>query len=140
MQGEAALRARFEAIPRKIRDELAREMEAQAAKVVADMKRLVPVDTGALRDSIGWTWGNAPAGSVSIGTVKGRQFGKIAITIFAGTRDKSLGERDAFYAHFVEFGAVKRPAQPFFFPAWRANKTRVNAALKRAVNRAVKRA
>jgi HK97 gp10 family phage protein len=140
MKGEAELKAAMMAIPQKIRDEVARELEVQAAKVVADMKRLVPVDTGALRDSIGWTWGNAPAGSVSIGTVKGRQFARMAITIYAGTRDKSLGERDAFYARFQEFGTVNMPANPFFYPAWRANKTRVKASLTRAVKRAVKRA
>jgi HK97 gp10 family phage protein len=140
MKGEAELKAAMMAIPQNIRDEVARELEVQAAKVVADMKLLVPVDTGALRDSIGWTWGNAPTGSVSIGTVNGRQFARMAITIYAGTRDKSLGERDAFYARFQEFGTKDMPANPFFYPAWRANKTRVKASLTRAVKRAVKRA
>ena len=140
MKGEAALKASMMAIPQKIRDEVARELEAQAAKVVADMKRLVPVDSGALRDSIGWTWGNAPRGSVSVGTVRGRQFSRMAITIYAGTRDKSLGSADAFYARFQEFGTVKMAANPFFYPSWRANKTRVKASLTRAVKRAVKKA
>lgn len=140
MQGEAALKAAMMAIPDKIRAEVAKELEAQAAKVVADMKRLVPVDSGALRDSIGWTWGDAPKGSISVGQVRGRQYARMTITIYAGTRDKSLGSADAFYARFQEFGTVKMPANPFFYPAWRANKTRVKASLTRAVKRAVKRA
>ncbi len=140
MKGEAALKAAMMAIPQKSRDEVARELEVQAAKVVSDMKRLVPVDTGALRESIGWTWGNAPAGSVSVGTVRGRQFARMAITIYAGTRDKSLGSADAFYARFQEHGTVNMPANPFFYPAWRANKGRVKNAIKRAVKRAVRKA
>lgn len=140
MKGEAALKTAMMAIPQKIRDEVARELEAQAVKVVRDMKRLVPVDSGALRDSIGWTWGDAPKGAVSVGQVRGRQYARMAITIYAGTRDKSLGTADAFYARFQEFGTVKMPANPFFYPAWRANKTRVKAALTRAVKRAVRKA
>jgi HK97 gp10 family phage protein len=140
VKGEAALKTAMMAIPQKIRDEVARELEVQAVKVVADMKRLVPVDSGALRDSIGWTWGDAPKGAISVGQVRGRQFARVAIMIYAGTRDKSLGNADAFYARFQEFGTVKMPANPFFYPAWRANKTRVKAALTRAVKRAVRKA
>lgn len=140
MKGEAALKAAMMAIPDKIRQEVAGELEAQADKVVADMKRLVPVDSGALRDSIGWTWGDAPKGAISVGSVRGSRYARMAITIYAGTRDKSLGSADAFYARFQEFGTVKMAANPFFFPAWRANKTRVKGALTRAVKRAVRRA
>ncbi len=144
MKGEAALKAAMMAIPQKIRDEVARELEAQAAKVVADMKRLAPVGNypggGALRDSIGWTWGSAPKGSISVGKVGSKQYATMAITIYAGTRDKSLGNADAFYARFQEFGTVKMPANPFFYPAWRANKARVRASLRRAIKRAVRKA
>lgn len=140
MKGEAALKAAMMAIPQKIRDEVAKELEAQASKIVADMKLLAPVDSGALRDSIGWTWGDAPKGSVSVGQVRGHRYARMAITIYAGTRDKSLGQADAFYARFQEFGTVKMPANPFFYPTWRASKTRVKGALTRAVKRAVRKA
>lgn len=140
VQGAERLRARFKAVPQKVIDEVAKVIEAQAEKIVADMKRLVPVDTGALRDSIGWTWGDAPKGSISVGKVRGKSFDQAAITIYAGTRDKSLGSADAFYARFQEFGTVKMPANPFFYPAWRANKTRARSAMKRAVSRAIRKA
>ena len=140
VEGTERLRARFKAVPQKIIDEVARVLEVEAAKIVADMKRLVPVDTGALRDSIGWTWGDAPKGSISVGKVRGKSFDQVAITIYAGTRDKSLGNADAFYARFQEFGTVKMPANPFFYPAWRANKTRTRSAIKRAVSKAVRKA
>jgi HK97 gp10 family phage protein len=64
----------------------------------------------------------------------------MAITIYAGTRDKSLGSADAFYARFQEFGTVKMTANPFFYPAWRANRKRVKGAITRAVKRAVRKA
>lgn len=144
VQGIEALKAKLARYQAALQVELVGEMERQAAKVVADMKRLVPIDTGALRDSIGWTWGNAPAGSVTVGTIrrgrnKGMAYGQIIITIYAGTRDKSLGSADAFYARFQEFGTRKMPANPFFFPAWRANKTAVKAGLGRAIKRAAAR-
>jgi len=138
--GLDALHRRFAAVPDKIVAAVADQLEKEAAKVVSDMKNISPMLTGALRDSIGWTWGDAPKGSMTIGTVRGREYEKIAITIYAGTRDKSLGSADAFYARFQEFGTVKMAANPFFFPAWRANKSRVRGNIKRAVSRAIKTA
>lgn len=138
VKGLDALHARFDAIPQRIVAEVTKQLEKEAAKVVADMKRLVPVETGALRDSIGWTWGAAPKGSLTIGSVKGRDYGRLSITIYVGTRDKARGNADAFYARWQEFGTVKMPANPFFFPAWRSNKTRVNNNIRGAIKRAVK--
>ena len=140
MVDATGLRAKFYGIPEKIERAVVAEIEVQAAKVVADMKRLVPVDSGALRDSIGWTWGDAPKGSVTIGTVRGRSSLRVGVTVYAGTRNKSLGKGDAFYARFQEFGTVKMAANPFFFPAWRANRSRVKAALSRAAKRGAKSA
>jgi HK97 gp10 family phage protein len=146
VEGTERLRARFKAVPQKIIDEVANALEAEAIKIVAEMKRLVPVGNysggGALRDSIGWTWGDAPKGSISVGKVRNAsdKFGRINITIYAGTRDKSLGNADAFYARFQEFGTIKMAANPFFFPAWRANRTRARRAAKRAISKAIKRA
>ena len=140
MVDATGLRAKFAAVPQKVEQAIVAEIEAQANKVVADMKRLVPVDSGALRASIGWTWGDAPKGSVKIGTVRGRSHARIGVTVYAGTRDKSLGSADAFYARFQEFGTVKMAANPFFFPIWRASRTRVKAALTRAVRKGVRSA
>jgi HK97 gp10 family phage protein len=137
MQGQAALKARFEAVPQKIRDALARELERQATLIVADMKRVVPVDTGRLREAIAWTWGDAPAGSISIGKVKSRQYAKMAITIYAGRRGNNLYD-EGYYAHFQEFGTVKMAANPFFYPTWRANKSRARSAMSRAVKKAAR--
>lgn len=114
------------------------EMEAVATKLVAEMKLLVPVDSGALRDSIGWTWGEAPKGSMAISQLKGRGRDGLYISIYAGTRDKKLGDQDAFYARWQEFGTKDMPANPFFYVVWRANRRRVRAGISRTVRKAVK--
>lgn len=116
------------------------EMEAVATKLVAEMKLLVPVDSGALRDSIGWTWGEAPKGSMAISTVRGRGRDGLYISIYAGTLDKKLGDQDAFYARWQEFGTKNMPANPFFYVVWRANRRRVRAGISRTVRKAVKAA
>lgn len=113
-------------------------MEVYAAQIVGEMRMLVPVDTGALRNSIGWTWGNkVPKGAMAVGEIKGNQVEGLFITIYAGTRDKSLGAADAFYARFQEFGTKNMPANPFFYVTWRSNRTRVRSGLTRAVKKAV---
>lgn len=60
--------------------------------VVADMKRMVPVDTGNLRDGI-----------EALGE------GRIGIS--------ATSESGESYAEFVEFGTENAPAQPFIRPA-----------------------
>lgn len=117
-------------------------MEQLAAGIVADMQKVVPVDDGDLRDSIGWTWGPPPKGSVSFTQ---RVSSNLAITIFAGNAK-------AFYARWVEFGTKgttgsdkKRAhratrAQPFFYPTFRANRKVFQRQVRKALHDAIKRA
>jgi HK97 gp10 family phage protein len=110
------------------------------------MKSLVPVlkepdarrRAGALRDSIGWTWGKAPKGATVVATAKANLGGDLTITIYAGSRDKGLGADDAFYARWVEFGTQKMPAQPYFYVSYRANKKKVKSRVRRAITKAAK--
>jgi HK97 gp10 family phage protein len=129
----AAFERKFAAIPAAVREAARLELERNATAIVADMKRVAPVDDGALRDSIGWTWGEAPAGSLVIGTVGGRGYGTLRITIYAGGRE-------AFYARFQEFGTVKMAANPFFFPVWRARRRRTRSRITRSISKAIKEA
>lgn len=90
----------------------AREAIGQGAQEIVDkMKQLAPRDSGKLRDSIKWTFGNAPDGSVTIGrfSLGGFSFGSVTdmradeglrATIYVDT-DKRSG---AYYGPFVEFG------------------------------------
>lgn len=131
-------------IPARVREATKEAMETGATELVAMMKRLVPTDSGDLRDSIGWTWGEAPRYSQKIASVKA-QAGDLAITIYAGN-DKVR------YAHIVEFGSkghinagkfdgTEHPgttAQPFFYVSWRAMKRRIRSRVTRNMRKAIK--
>lgn len=138
MVDSSKLKRKLRAVPQKVLDAVKGQMEAYAAQIVAEMKLLVPVETGALRDSIGWTWGDPPKGSLAVANVRGRSVSGVFITIYAGTRDKKLGDQDAFYARWQEFGTQNMPANPFFFVVWRANRRRVRGGINRAVRKALK--
>lgn len=131
VEGLDRLKARFDAIPVKVREAATKALEESAEEIVQTMRSFAPVDEGELRDSIGWTWGDAPKGTLTIGTVGGREYGTLRITIYAGGGD-------AFHARFQEFGTVKMAAHPFFFPAWRARKRRIRARISRAISKAIK--
>lgn len=109
----------------------------EAANDITDMMRsLVPYDSGALYDSIGWTWGAAPKGALIVAQVTSQLGGDLTITIFAGSRDKSKGDMDAYWARWVEFGTQKMRAQPYFFVSWRASKKKSVSAIRRATRAA----
>ncbi len=114
-------------------------LEKSADEIVRLAKSLVPVDSGALRDSIGWTWGKVPQGALTLGkVVAGKLGGDLTITIYVGTRDKKLGDLDAFYARWIEFGTQHMKAQPFFYPAYRAQKKSARSRVRRAITKAAK--
>lgn len=93
-----------------------------------------PIIPGALRDSIAWTWGNAPKGTMRIGAVNQKAFtgeGSLKITIYCGGKD-------VFYAQWAEFGTRKWAGNPFFFGTWRNMRRRVRGMLTRAIRKAIK--
>lgn len=138
LKGLPQLKAKLERLKNETASRVRPAMEQVAQGVVEIMKRQVPVDSGDLRDSIGWAWGAGPKGSISVASVNG-------LTIFAGNET-------AFYARWVEFGTAPHEqggshpgtqhpgtsAQPFFFPSWRASKKSVKAALRKAIKEAVR--
>lgn len=133
VQGLDKLNRRWGKIPAAMKAAVARELENQAQSIVEDMYTVAPNVTGDLAGSIGWTWGDAPRGTMTIGQVGGRDYGTMRITIYAGGKN-------AFYARFVEFGTVKMPPRPFFFPVWRARRKKVQAGIRRAMKRAIQSA
>lgn len=136
VQGADALQRKLASIPAKLTEAVRAELEKQAQIVVDMMKRLAPTGrTRRLVNSINWTWGDAPAGTMTIGTVKTAKgpinYGTMRITIYAG------GDK-AFYARFQEFGTKNMVANPFFFPAYRAKKKSMKSALTRSMRKALK--
>ena len=135
------LRARLAKIPDIAREAAAAAMEEGAQEIVDAMKMAAPIESGDLRASIGWTWGEVPAGSFMIdeirsGKNKGDQYATLRIKIYAGNKD-------AFYARFIEFGTrtgVK--AQPFFFAAYKkwGGKAKFRARIRAAIRKRIKEA
>jgi HK97 gp10 family phage protein len=145
--GLAKLQRKLDRLPAIAKATIRSKMAEAADEIVAMMKSLVPVlkepdarrQAGALRDSIGWTWGQAPKGSMVIAAMKGAGAGgDLTITIFAGSRDKGRGTADAFYARWVEFGTKNMPAQPYFYVSYRANKRRAGRKIRGAVRQAAR--
>lgn len=153
VQGLSRLRTKLTVtLPRRVEAATRKAMETGADELVAMMKRLVPVDDGDLRDSIGWKWGAAPKGAVVLTESEPDARG-MRITIYAGNEK-------AYYARWVEFGVQRQAigdrltdkrgrvrvarrttrgvsAQPFFFPSWRSLRNRIRRRITREMRKAV---
>lgn len=140
VKGVEQFRQRLRAIPGNVRDEVVLTLQRVAENIVGDMRVLNPLSDADIE--INWTWGDAPAGSISLGRVAKTYYEKIGITIYA--RGRSIN------AAWFEFGTAERfhksgkgtgriVAQPFFFPAYRANRTRARRAISAAVRRGFKK-
>ena len=132
------LRARLAKIPDIAREAAVEAMEEGAQEIVDAMKMAAPIESGDLRASIGWTWGEVPAGSFMIdeirsGKNKGDQYATLRIKIYAGNKD-------AFYARFQEFGTRSQPAQPFFFLTWRRERAEFRRKIRAAIRKRIKEA
>jgi HK97 gp10 family phage protein len=123
---ERAKRAPREAL-RPVLEKSGLELQA-AMQVLAEGSR----DTGALIDSIAVTLPGqtTPAYSQPGGA---RLAGEDEVIITAGNTDVR-------YAHLVEYGTSDTEAQPFFWPAFRLLRTRLQNRIKRAAKKAVKEA
>lgn len=166
MKGEADLIRQLRAVELGVSVALSDETERQANKLVAAMKVKAPVGRpkksnvphrvrtgGELRDSIGWAWRDAPAGTLMKATGAGLKRG---IVIFAGSR-RTAGKNShgAYWAQWVEFGTaagvsgaktakgrkIKRThngakPKPYFWPTYRAARQGIRSAISRVVNKA----
>lgn len=151
------LNRKLAALPAAAQKRIREAMEASAKEIVAMMRALVPTDSGALRDSINWTWGNAPKGALTLAKVSQVGSGENVLTIYAG-------DKDAYYARWVEFGTAPHnvakgggtvkgrkqlsagggtghpgsKAQPFFFVSYRALRKKAKGRVSRAITKAAK--
>ena len=101
---------------------------AHAQRILAESSR----DTGALIESIAVTMPGetTPSYSQPGGS---RVAGDTEVIV-------SAGNADVRYAHLVEYGTAKAEAQPYFWPAFRLLKKRLQNRIKRATKKAVKEA
>lgn len=124
------LKRRLDAIPKAVKEAVVPAL-MQSGNELADMqRRLAPVDSGDLRDSIAVTApGHAtPAYSQPGGsTIAGEN--EVIVT---------AGNSDVRYPHLVEYGTADAPAQPFFFASYRLLRKRLAGRVKRSISKAVR--
>jgi len=131
VSGVREMKAKLAKMPAVVESKVRDAMERGADEIVAMMKRLVPFKDGDLRDSIGWSWDNNPAGTKIIGTARSRVAGSLRLVIYAG-------DDRAFYARMQEFGTQKMQANPFFFVSYRALRDRTKRRVTTASRAALK--
>lgn len=149
MQNRERLLRKMERLPTAARQSMRVALDQSAGEIVDMQKRLVPRRSGALQNSIGYTFGNYRPDNSNVRGVSAGAEGAdpdLSVTIHAG-------DATAFYAAFVEFGTAPHPqpnnprigyshpganAQPFFFPAYRALKRRVKSRITRAAKKAAR--
>ena len=125
--------------------EAARDAIATGAdELVALMKSRVPRDQGALAASIGWSFDGAPEGSISIGEFRGKEFGQIKATIYAGDattvvyNSRGVAFQNARIQEFGTRGGV--PASDYFLGSYKTLRRRIRSRITRNVRAAIKKA
>ena len=124
------LKERLDAIPLQVRTAV-QPVLIRSAKGLADqMRLLVPVDEGDLRNSITVTPPgqqtppySQPGGSMIVPE------NAVAITV---------GNEEVRYGHLVEYGTAHAEAQPYFWPSVRLLRKRTTNSIKRAISKAVR--
>lgn len=139
--------ARLAAIPPKVRQEVGKATQKGADEITAMQKRLAPVRTGALRNSIRNVRGTYTPDNPNVRGFGGPRKGDPDLTVHL-----VAGNAKAWYAALVEFGTkphlnkgrfagTRHPgttAQPYFYPAYRSLKRRYKARVTRAMRKALK--
>lgn len=142
VEGVAALRAKLtKQVPEALREQIRKDLEKWAEELVSMMRKLVPKDQGKLASSICWTWGEAPAGSITIGTFGSNKYGTIRITVYAGNETTVVTNKRGIRfqnAAIQEFGTKERRSSPYFYPSYRALKKRGKARLARGARKVIK--
>lgn len=157
--GLKSFQKRMRAIPKAARLAVRPALEKSADELTDAVRDLVPVGEGDLWASVDWENGPPPPES-TIAKEQSFPDPDLVVTVKAGNDD-------VFYAPFVEFGTMgsvkgarvsstgKRQsgagrlsyrthpgtvAQPFFWPAYRLMKPRIQRRIKRAIAKAIKEA
>jgi len=147
MQNRERLLRKLAALSPATRSAIKQAIAQGADELVAAQKNLAPVKTGKLRDSIKQTWGDKPSGPSGMLTAGGAVAGDPDLTVWI-----TAGDKDAFYARWVEFGTAphtnggkfagsENPGatrHPFFYSPYRALKRRIKSRITRATTKAAK--
>lgn len=128
--GIGRLRKRLAAIPAKVKAATQPALLKQGEAMATTMRALAPEDSGDLKDSITVTPAgqSTPAYSQPGGSLVVPE-NAVAVTV---------GDADVRYPHLIEHGTTKMHAQPYFWPSVRLHRKKAQAAIKRAIGKAVR--
>ncbi|WP_081894756.1 HK97-gp10 family putative phage morphogenesis protein [Ruegeria halocynthiae] len=126
------LEARLNAIPKEVVAALRPALVKGAEEMAANMRALVPVDEGDLKESITVTAPGETTPAYAEGG--GRR------TAGPNQALVTVGNEDVRHGHLQEFGTVKQEAQPFMRPGARLAKPRAQRRISRAIGQAIKKA
>ncbi len=114
VEGLDKLRTSIATLRRETVTEIETALRKSADEMASMARALAPVDEGDLRDSIQVVDGDH----------------ELQVRVVATD----------YKAGWVEHGVAHRPATPFFFPSYRAVRTRARSRISRAVNAAARKA
>ncbi len=113
-------------IPRRVRAAAEDALEQNAKYLTAEMRRLVPVDQGELRQSI--TYEETPDRDLSVTITAGDE--TTVVTNSRGVRFQN--------ALIQEYGTSKNPGNPFFFTSYRKLKRKMKGRITRSIRKAIR--
>lgn len=119
LTGAKAIKATLAAMPDVVRSAFGDAIRTTASEVVRDAMSRVPVDTGTLKNHIGFSFSPTYA-RAKVGIQPG--------TVVVDGRP----HRASHYAHMVEFGTIKMPARPFLGPAFRGQQSALDDRMRAA--------
>lgn len=121
---------RFAAVLANVRTVVQPALLKSGDELAGMMRQLAPEDSGDLKASIAVT---APGQSTppysQPGGSRTAKENEVLITV---------GSTAVRYPHLVEYGTADAPAQPYFWPAFRLLRTRLQNRTKRAIKKAVR--
>jgi hypothetical protein len=145
VEGVDRLKARFAAIPEKIRAGAKSRIDEEARKVARQMEAIKPLPE--IKITVGDEAG------FSAGSFRGQQFGRISTKISANAYTSDFPEGTGGFpavALWFEFGTgdryTKNPskyvgritAAPYFYPVYRANRDSIRRAIASEVRKILK--
>lgn len=125
--GRQLLRATLARLPKQVKKDLQENLTASANELAGKMRLAAPVDEGDLRSSI---------------RVKKFDRGGIGALVLAGgpltTKPVRQGQSVRYdYSLAIELGTQELLAQPFFYPSYRRQRSKIRAKASKAVRSAV---
>lgn len=120
----------FDRVKKAPRDRINAALLTSANELADAQRHLAPEDTGALKDSITVTGpGQMTPPYSQPGGERVAGDHEVIVTV---------GDHDTRYPHLVEYGTAHTEAQPYFWPALRLLRKRLQQRIDRAGRKAVK--